>query len=81
MEEYQLQKQILVEKFTRYLYNSDVFDVESCHDMLVNGKIDDKIEREFYRFIGKEKVPLCIYEKIDKNKFIELTISYFYGNS
>jgi len=34
------------------------------------------IEKEFIKFIGKEKVSIYVYESINKSKFIELALSY-----
>ena len=67
-------KQELLIKFSEHLkkYFSD-----DIHECLLDIKNEwYKFEKEFYYFIGIQKVSLEVYEHIYKNKFIELAIGY-----
>ena len=73
------QKQILLQKFVEYLktHYYRIFQNKSILEMLDDP--DYNIEREFYMFIGIEKVDINLYENINKSKFIELSLSYIFS--
>lgn len=73
------QKQILLQKFVEYLktHYYRIFQNKSILEMLDD--LDYNIEREFYMFIGIEKVDINLYENINKSKFIELSLSYIFS--
>ena len=73
------EKQILLQKFVEYLkiHYYRIFQNKSILEMLDDQ--DYNIEREFYMFIGIEKVDVNVYENINKSKFIELSLSYIFS--
>ena len=73
---YNQKKQILLDKFVIHIIKNyiKIFEHKTVEDMIIDQ--DNNIEIEFSKFMGKERVDIKIYETINKNKFIELALSY-----
>jgi hypothetical protein len=69
-------KQILLEKFVNHILQNyiKIFEHNTLEEMINEPNV--AIEKEFIKFIGKEKVSIYVYESINKSKFIELALSY-----
>jgi len=69
-------KQILLEKFVNHILQNYLRIFEHTAIDEIENEYDITIEKEFIKFMGKEKVSIHVYESINKSKFIELALSY-----
>lgn len=78
----QEQKQFYLEKFALFIQKHyiEMFEYYTVEEILIDDRIDYHIERYFFRFVGEIKMPLEIFEKLDKQKFIMLALSYYYAS-